>query len=273
MPWGPVDPKDAAEEWRKAVVDGRRQGSALQHYHEVRYEEMLADPEPVISGVLQWLELPVSPPITAAAVEEARRAVVVDPNMPEVAEGKWRDGLSPTALEVLTTVAGDALADLGYADASTPPTTTTSTRAPLFGGWARLRARRQSAPVDAERLFRNRLHAGNWLVNRFLSELARGRARELETFLDTDVRVRLVTSDMEYEGDGREARDRLLETLEADPVFQWPQRRGQVLAGVPTTTIYLFYAGPDGATEQRVLSLTVNADRISGVSYFKPGSA
>ncbi len=50
--WGPTTVKEAAEEWRSSVAAGRAAAPALgERLLEVRYEDLLADPEPAIPRI------------------------------------------------------------------------------------------------------------------------------------------------------------------------------------------------------------------------------
>ncbi len=290
MEWGTQEAEVAAEEWRAAVVDGRKQGASLRHYREVRYESLLSDPARGFSDTFVWLGLDVDHDVISAAMEEANRAFTVDPKMATIASGKWREGLDPEALAVLERVAGGALEELGYTDDGSEPAPVTQSpdavhavQTSRSGGRSRIggvaaalvdRATRRgrSHGGGAEWQMRERLHVGSQLVNSVLSALAVGSDDQLRPLLDDGVAVRLLGgAHSGYEGRGPDARELLLDVLGSDPVLRWRQRPGAVHSGVPTTTVFLSYEGPDATVEHRVLALTITGDRVSGVTYLHPG--
>ncbi len=55
--FGPSTVEAAAEKWRAEITKARRQGPKLPHYLEVRYEELIADPEPVLRRICDATEL------------------------------------------------------------------------------------------------------------------------------------------------------------------------------------------------------------------------
>jgi hypothetical protein len=88
----------------------------------IRYEDLLADPDGVLTGLSEWLGLPHG---------EARiREVVARNAFAEVPEkrrgpgrrwraaspGRWRESLTPPELDVVRKVMGPRLSELGYAD-------------------------------------------------------------------------------------------------------------------------------------------------------------
>jgi hypothetical protein len=88
--------------------------------YEVRYEDLRADPERELGGILAWMGLERSPAQLAEAVAansfdrlpadqrgEGKRNRSARP-------GRWRENLSAAELEVVHEVVGDRLERLGY---------------------------------------------------------------------------------------------------------------------------------------------------------------
>src|SRR4051794_6424302 len=69
--WGPSSIAEAAREWRDAVELARRAGAALEHYHEVRYEQLLADPPTRVPELYRAIGFDTSDEAIAKAVMEA----------------------------------------------------------------------------------------------------------------------------------------------------------------------------------------------------------
>jgi hypothetical protein len=229
-----------------------------------------------------------------AVLAESNRGFFVDPKMPTIATGKWRDGLDPVALAALEDVAGDALRELGYLDGDAPSSPTASAGADVTEptgphalpgrrsrrgselarrlGRVRFPRRSRSArspDPDGSKLSRD-LADNHGVVLRFLSAMATGELGELADTLDDRMVFRLV-GDAAGEPTSGGASE-LLAALSHDPVLQWPQRSGEHLAGVPTSTVFLCYEGPDGGSAQRALAITVDDGKVRRVTLLRPST-
>jgi hypothetical protein len=110
--------------WSDRVRHGRRAGRLLgpDRYCEVRYEELVADPEATLRVLCDFLDLPYS----AAMLEYPQRAdevvaAVVDVGhhqglwqAPTVGVRDWRVTMSPHDQQVFESLAGPTLDDFGY---------------------------------------------------------------------------------------------------------------------------------------------------------------
>jgi hypothetical protein len=137
--FGPDTLAGAAGQWARRVDRAQRTAAKLDHYLEVRYEELVADPEPVLRRICDFAELAWDPAMLAyhddaadRMAEDAhdmRRAdgTVVSAQMradlhrttaerplAERAEG-WRSELSAGEVAEVEAVAGETLRRLGYA--------------------------------------------------------------------------------------------------------------------------------------------------------------
>ncbi len=84
----------------------------------VRYEDLRADPERVVAGLAEWLDLEAGP------LAEAARRTAFDRLPPEsrgrgrfaraARPGLWRANLTPEEQEAITAIVGRQLAELGY---------------------------------------------------------------------------------------------------------------------------------------------------------------
>jgi hypothetical protein len=140
--FGPDGVADAARDWAQGIGKARRQARRLRHYLELRYEDLVADPEPALRTVCKFVELPWSPamldyhrgaeqrmsevardfergagPAIPAAVRASRHTRVAEPPQRERV-GRWRTDMSPSDREAFEAVAGELLVELGYAGAS-----------------------------------------------------------------------------------------------------------------------------------------------------------
>ncbi len=117
-PWGPASVRSAAAAWRGGVSAGRRDGSALGpgRYHELRYEALAHDPEPVLVELCAFLgerfepamlrpnRLATEGPVTWSAEARTR---IVPARAAEL-------GLSARDRAVVAWEAGDLMQELGY---------------------------------------------------------------------------------------------------------------------------------------------------------------
>jgi len=131
-----------AAQWRREVSSARRLGERVaRRYTELRYEDLVADPEHALRGLCAFLGLAYAPSMLEyhLRVDTARlpdHLGVADP--PRVGVRRWRDEMRSGDVELFEAVAGDVLADLGYDIVHAPPSRL-----------ARLRARLERATLAA----------------------------------------------------------------------------------------------------------------------------
>jgi Sulfotransferase family len=136
--FGPAAVADAARDWAEGIGKARRQARRLRHYLELRFEDLVAEPEPVLRTVCQFVELRWDPamlryhegaeermsevardfergggPAIPAAVRAGRHTRVAEPPQRERV-GRWRTAMSPSDREAFEAVAGELLTELGY---------------------------------------------------------------------------------------------------------------------------------------------------------------
>jgi Sulfotransferase family len=136
--FGPDTVAEAATKWRDEIVKARRVGPRLGRYIELRYEDLVADPEPGLRRVcelcaLGWddrmltyreraegriaeiardLERPTGEVVTAEA--RARHQSNVSQPLQADRAGGWREAMSPDDRRIFEGIAGDVLSELGY---------------------------------------------------------------------------------------------------------------------------------------------------------------
>lgn len=136
--WGPGDPLEAALQWDERVRRGRIAGWELgaHRYLEVRYEDLVARPEPTLREVTAFVELPFDPALLrheewAESRERVhlcglhRRAATP----PRRGTRDWRSQMAGEDLEAVETLVGPLLEELGYERAVPRPTSDAVRRA------------------------------------------------------------------------------------------------------------------------------------------------
>jgi hypothetical protein len=143
--------------WRKNVAAGRQDGPHLgqDHYHEVRYEELVGSPAERLRELAAFLDLPDSSEMAAYHVGKTRHEPGLSskrawlPPTPGLRD--WRTQMSPRDTALFEALAGDLLAELGYArgvDAFPAEVSETAERCREW--WETKRVRRQAEPALAE---------------------------------------------------------------------------------------------------------------------------
>jgi hypothetical protein len=138
--WGPQSAAEAADRWVSDIERARKMARRLPHYIEVRYEELVADPEPALRRACELCELSWDDAMlsfheqaaermsessrdlrpgsggTVTAEERARQhALVSRPPSADRAE-RWRTELAPEDLAAFEDRAGPLLRELGYSE-------------------------------------------------------------------------------------------------------------------------------------------------------------
>jgi hypothetical protein len=106
--------------WEWQVRLGRRSGSVLPPgiYREVRYEELVADPEGVLRSVVSFLGLPFSGRMLCFNEGKVRHQEGLSakkawlPPTPGLRD--WRTEMKPNDVELFEALAGDLLSELDY---------------------------------------------------------------------------------------------------------------------------------------------------------------
>ncbi len=122
--WGPASMAEAAFYWRSRVGRGRAAGAALgpSRYTEVRYEDMVDDPEGTTRRLCDFLGLAYQPQMLEYHLRG--REFAASTKHPEAFSGldkpvtkgmrDWRSEMAPDNVALFETIAGDLLQDLDY---------------------------------------------------------------------------------------------------------------------------------------------------------------
>jgi len=149
--WGPSTVAEAALYWRSRVSRGRDAGRSIgeNRYIEVRYEDMVDDPEFTTRRVCSFLGLDFEPAMLQ--FHEKGEAFIASSNTPEAFAGlakpitkgmrDWRTQMANDDVALFEVIAGDLLDSLGYETVSDSPSSA-----------LRIRARWAAAAWQARRL-------------------------------------------------------------------------------------------------------------------------
>ncbi|MGH2963221.1 MAG: sulfotransferase family protein, partial [Solirubrobacterales bacterium] len=128
-----------AQRWKEKISKARRDAPLLKHYMELRYEELILDPERALREICAFVRLPFDAAMltyhersedrlremarelpaqggkTELSVERrmATHARTTEPPDPERVT-RWRKEMSASERDAFESVAGDLLAELGY---------------------------------------------------------------------------------------------------------------------------------------------------------------
>lgn len=122
--FGPSSAGQAAIYWKRRVLRGRRAGRALGpgRYLEVRYDELVAEPETVLTQVCGFIGLAFDRAmlryheasdrsVADTGVAEAHQRLLLPPT---AGLRNWRQEMPAEDVRLFEAVAGDLLEDLGY---------------------------------------------------------------------------------------------------------------------------------------------------------------
>ena len=135
---------DFACQWRSEVLAARSLGRRVGpgHYEEVRYEQLVAEPERELRRICDFVDIGFEPQMLDYA---GRVDVSAKPHQQSLAKPPttglrdWRAQMSPADVAAFEAVAGDLLRELGYGAEASPT---------VSGRWSR---RRYAARVAAWR--------------------------------------------------------------------------------------------------------------------------
>jgi Sulfotransferase family len=128
-----------AKRWRKKITKAREDSPQLEHYIEIRYEDLILDTEPVLRSVCEFIELPWDDSLlsyherSADRLREMARALPAEGRAKELSVerrmkthemttkppsadrvARWRTQMSSEQRQEFEAVAGDLLDQLGY---------------------------------------------------------------------------------------------------------------------------------------------------------------
>lgn len=131
--------EELAKRWRRRMKKTRRQGGKVDHYLEIRYEDLIAETEATLREVCEFIELDWDAAVLSYYERAAERLGEMsgelrgDGEKRDLPEGyraemhsatsqppdpgrlyKWKREMDPDDVKVFDEIAGDILAELGY---------------------------------------------------------------------------------------------------------------------------------------------------------------
>lgn len=146
--------------WSDRVRHGRSAGRLLgpDRYHEVRYEELVADPEPTLQALCGFIDLPYDPAmlgyheradeVVAAVAELGHHRGLWRP--PTTGVRDWRATMSAHDQRLFEVLAGATLDQFGYPRSDLAPSWTVRAEGLAWQGGLRLRGRARRARARVE---------------------------------------------------------------------------------------------------------------------------
>ena len=125
--------------WKRRINRARRQAPRVKHYTEIRYEDLIADPEGTLRSVCEFIDLPFDPAMLTYHERSADRLQEIARDLDDDDGGalrpaqerleahtlvteapredrveRWRESMAPEDDAEFEKVAGDLLEELGY---------------------------------------------------------------------------------------------------------------------------------------------------------------
>ena len=75
-----------ARRWKEAITIARKQARKVEHYLEVRYEDLVAEPEPTLRRACEFIELEFDPAMLSYHENAAERMREIDRTLPGTAD-------------------------------------------------------------------------------------------------------------------------------------------------------------------------------------------
>jgi hypothetical protein len=122
--WGPSKVAGAAKYWVEHVQAGRDRAARLgrERYLEVRYEDLVAEPETTLRSVCAFMDLPFDPCMLSyyERADEVMAAIALPQHHERIRKPptrdlrSWRTEMAPDDVATFEAIAGPLLHELGY---------------------------------------------------------------------------------------------------------------------------------------------------------------
>lgn len=258
--FGPRSVGGAAQLWKAHVKAGRDAGDRLgpSRYQEIRYEDLLEDPEAAVASLCRFIDLPFDPDmlryfersetITSPSAWSRRHLVLP----PTKGLRDWRGQMSRSDVALFDALAGDLLSELGYERTPDEPGAMVriKAQAEMLGRQLRLRTRSKKAraertreePIALASFVPDARHERQEVMSLLVAKEA-GTEPAVVSFQQHELANRLLTLDevtawvskQAAEDETNDGERRGADTLEYLGVDPWPLRQRTVEGGVLDT--------------------------------------
>jgi hypothetical protein len=153
LDWGPESVWEGAVYWKRFVNEGRRAGAKIgsERYLELRYEDLLEDPERHVRAMCDFVDLAFDPVMLRyfertekiSGAKESHHQNLSRP--PTKGLRDWRQQMSRRDVELFEVLAGDLLSEMGYERVTDG--SSLSARANAGVKWMSVQGRRASRSV------------------------------------------------------------------------------------------------------------------------------
>jgi Sulfotransferase family len=267
--WGPAEIEEAAAEWRAAITAAREAALPADIYREVRYEELLREPAPVVSGLYEWLGLPATDDVVAEAATEAGIGANLGGAPSGIGVAKWREAYSDADLAAFDRVAGGLLRDLGYPAAGESRGRTSPQPRRRESIPQAVRARLSSLRLRPRGRSRVRARPLQEIVDGVIGALQEHDFGRLSGLLTDDALVRVVSPEGNEQARGERGREVLRRFLAGDSAFTGQQVRGDVYLGLPYAGVVLTYRGGGGELAERAAFIRFAGERVGELIIYE----
>jgi hypothetical protein len=113
-----------AQWWVDQLKRGRRQAAGIKHYLEIRYEDLVTEPELTLQHVCEFIDLPWDPVMLRSHEGASQRLAADGEKIPELRRlsrppntdrvGRWREEMTAEELARVERIAGPLLQKHGY---------------------------------------------------------------------------------------------------------------------------------------------------------------
>jgi hypothetical protein len=265
--FGPDRLGEAAAEWREAILAARAAGLPPERYREVRYEELLEDPELLIRGIYDWLGVAAEDDVMAGVLAEVRTPANVDRvERRGIGAEKWQDAFTAEDLAAFEAVAGDLLRELGYPEGEARGARTRPRR-PRIARRVRNALTRSGQTAGEQNPLQRGIAHRQTVADEVVGALRTGAVEAIREHCDPNVRVAVVDAGGRREARGDAGLELLAEAVRADPAMAGEQVVGDTHAAVPTMAYVLSHETPEGRRDQ-VVFVTMPGRVVRAVTLY-----
>jgi hypothetical protein len=116
--WVRFTPPYAARDWRAGILAGERWRPYPDRYHEVRYEDLVREPEATLRRVLAFLNESWAAQILDPDADNGEARYLASGPIVTTSIGRWRTELNGAEVAEIESIAGELMVELGYELAS-----------------------------------------------------------------------------------------------------------------------------------------------------------